>query len=548
MSEVADDHIMHSMSDRVIIKKALDEWLDEVDYADLNDGSYVPSQFSLIFMNFIKLVNGEEGESHKTPPVHLKMLDKLTSPASQIVNLCFRGAAKTTLFFEYLILFLAFYGYLPGFGKIEAMIYVSDSMENGVKAARKNVEFRYHNSAFLQEWIPQAHFTDNYIEFTNRDGHRLGCKMFGAKTGLRGTKIFGKRPPLAVLDDLVSDDDAKSRASMEAIKDTVYKGVNYALDPTRRKIIFNGTPFNKDDIMIEAVESGAWDVNVWPVCERFPCSKEEFIGAWEDRFDYDFIVEQYQNAVLTGKVEGFMQELMLRISSEEERLVQDAEIREYSRVQLLSRRNQFNFYITTDFATSDKQTADFSVISVWAYNSQGDWFWVDGECERQTMDKTVNTLFRMVSEYRPQSVGIEVSGQQLAFIKWLQSEMMQRNIWFNFASSEKSGAPGIRPIQNKLTRFNLVVPLFKAGKMYFPQEWKTSKIMGHFYGQIRLATKNGLKGKDDCIDTISMLMYLNAWKPTQEDERPMIGHNGGPDMFADDEIEENPSSLSSYIV
>ena len=276
MSEVADDHIMHSMSDRVIIKKALDEWLDEVDYADLNDGSYVPSQFSLIFMNFIKLVNGEEGESHKTPPVHLKMLDKLTSPASQIVNLCFRGAAKTTLFFEYLILFLAFYGYLPGFGKIEAMIYVSDSMENGVKAARKNVEFRYHNSAFLQEWIPQAHFTDNYIEFTNRDGHRLGCKMFGAKTGLRGTKIFGKRPPLAVLDDLVSDDDAKSRASMEAIKDTVYKGVNYALDPTRRKIIFNGTPFNKDDIMIEAVESGAWDVNVWPVCERFPCSKEEF--------------------------------------------------------------------------------------------------------------------------------------------------------------------------------------------------------------------------------------------------------------------------------
>ena len=162
--------------------------------------------------------------------------------------------------------------------------------------------------------------------------------------------------------------------------------------------------------MIEAVESGAWDVNVWPVCERFPCSKEEFIGAWEDRFDYDFIVEQYQNAVLTGKVEGFMQELMLRISSEEERLVQDAEIREYSRVQLLSRRNQFNFYITTDFATSDKQTADFSVISVWAYNSQGDWFWVDGECERQTMDKTVNTLFRMVSEYRPQSVGIEGLG------------------------------------------------------------------------------------------------------------------------------------------
>jgi predicted phage terminase large subunit-like protein len=495
-------------------------------------------------MNFIKLVNGQEGESHKTPPVHLKMLDKLAnSTSTQIANLCFRGAAKTTLFFEYFALFLGVFGYLPGFGDVPAMIYVSDSMENGVKSARKNIEFRYHNSDFLKEWLPEAHFTDNYIEFTNREGHRLGIKMFGAKTGIRGTKIFGKRPPLAVLDDLISDDDAKSRASMEAIKDTVYKGINYALDPTRRKIVFNGTPFHKDDIMIEAVESGAWDVNVWPVCERFPCSREEFRGAWEDRFSYDFIMEQYENAVLTGKVEGFMQELMLRISSEEERLVQEEDIRWYSRVNLLERRSQFNFYITTDWAVSDKQTADFSVISVWAYNSNGDWFWVDGICERQTADKTINDLFRLVQQSSPQAVGIEVTGQQLAFIKWLQNEMLTRNIWFSFASSEKSGSPGIRPTTNKLTRFNQVVPLFKAGKIYFPEEMKTSKIMANFLGQIRLATKNGLKGKDDCLDTISMLMYLNAWKPSEHSAPPEPGSGMWKDSFS-----ETPSALSSYVV
>ena len=536
-------HRKKLMNERVIIKKSIDEWLDEVDYHDINSGSYVPSTFALIFMNFVKLVNGSEGESHKTPPVHLKMLDKMLSPRNQIANLCFRGAAKTTLFFEYLVLFIATFGYLPEFGDVTGMIYVSDSMENGVKAARKNVQFRYDHSEFLQEWIPEAYFTDSYLEFTNRDGHKLGCRMFGAQTGLRGTKIFGKRPVLAVLDDLVSDDDAKSRVSMDAIKDNIYKGVNYALDPTRRKIVFNGTPFNKDDIMIEAVESGAWDVNVWPVCEKFPCNREEFVGAWEDRFSYDFVTEQYENAVLTGKVEGFMQELMLRISSDEERLVQNGEIREYSRIQLLERKGVFNFYITTDFATSDKQTADFSVISVWALNAQGDWFWVDGIVERQTMDKTIDDLFRLVQTYKPQSVGVEVSGQQLAFIKWLQREMMERNIWFNFASSEKNNSPGIRPIVNKLARFNLIVPLFKAGKMYFPSEWKTSKIMAHFYGQIRLATKNGLKGKDDCLDTISMLMYLNAWKPSEEIAVPDPGSGMWKDTFPD-----QPSAISSYIV
>lgn len=529
----------------IIIKKTLDEWLDSVDYKWLNDGSYVPSEFSLYFMNFIKLVNGKTGESHKTPPVHLAMLDTAIGPSKHIANLCFRGAAKTTLFFEYFSLFLGVFGYLPNFGDVPGMIYVSDSMDNGVKSARKNTEFRYNNSEFLQEWIPKTSFTDNYIEFQAKDGHLLGIKMFGAKTGLRGTKIFGKRPPLAVLDDLVSDDDARSRTSMNSIKDTVYKGVDYALDPTRRKVIFNGTPFNSEDIMIEAVESGAWDVNVYPVCERFPCTKEEFEGAWEDRFTYEFVQEQYEKAVLTGKLAGFYQELMLRISSEDERLVQDHEIKWYSRQQLLNKRSAFNFYITTDFATKDTETADFSVISVWAYNANGDWYWVDGICERQTMDKTINDLFRLVQEYKPQSVGIEITGQQGAFIQWLQQEMMNRNIWFNFSSSEKSGTPGIRPITNKLSRFNLIVPLFKAGHMFWPEEMKTSIIMGNFMSQIKLATVNGLKGKDDCLDTISMLMYIKAWKPSEELGAVQTEINRWDEMEDD---HSNTSGLASYIV
>ena len=248
-------------------KKDLDQWLDEINYAFLNSSNYHPSEFSLQFMNFIKLVNGEEGESNKTPPVHLAMLDKLTDGKKRIVNLCLRGSGKTTVFMEYLTLYLAVFHEIPGFGPVEGMIYVSDSMENGAKNARKNIEFRYERSEFLKKYVPNAKFTDAYLEFENIKGEKMGVKLYGATTGLRGTKIFGKRPVLAVLDDLISDEAAKSKTVMQLIKDTVYKGVNYALDPTRNKTIFNGTPFNKEDIIIEAVESGAWSVNVWPVCE-----------------------------------------------------------------------------------------------------------------------------------------------------------------------------------------------------------------------------------------------------------------------------------------
>jgi phage terminase large subunit-like protein len=532
------------MSSEDDVKRTVDEWLDLVDYNELNSGNYRPSVFALKFVNFIKLVNGKEGESHQTPVVHLKMLDKIAGKKQRVANLCSRGMAKTTLMFEYLVLYLAVFGEIDGFGPVDSMIYISDSMENGVKSARKNIEFRYNSSEFLQEWIPQknAKFTDSYLEFTNRSGGILGVKMFGAKTGLRGTKIFGKRPPVAVLDDLVSDEDAKSKVAMQAINDTVYKGVNFALDPTRRKIIFNGTPFNKSDILYEAVESGAWDVNVWPICERFPCTREEFRGAWEDRFTYDFVRDEYETARKTGKLAAFNQELMLRISSAEERLVQDDEIRWYSRKQLLQRRNEFNFYITTDFATSSKQTADLAVISVWAYNSNGDWFWVDGCATRQKLDKTIDALFNYVSEYGPQSVGVEISGQQQGFIAWIEREMMNRNNWFNLASN--GHGTGIRPVTDKLARFNMMVPMFKAGKMFFPLEMRESEVMGHFVSQLSLATVNGLKGKDDCIDTISMLQYMNPWKPTAGS-----GHinNESSDYYRDDPTESN-STLSSYIV
>lgn len=524
-----------------LIKQELDAWLNQVDYSYLNSGKYVPSDFALQFANFIKLVNGDTPESHKTPPVHLAMLDKLATRSDYIVNLCARGMAKTTIFMEYLTLYLAVFHELPNFGEVSGMLYVADSMENGAKNARKNIETRYNNSDFLKKWLPEVKFTDTYLEFKNKAGQMLGVKLFGATTGIRGTKIFAKRPTLCVLDDLISDEASKSKTVMQLIRDTIYKGINHALDPVHRKVIFNGTPFNKDDVLLEAVESGAWEVNVWPVCEKFPVEKENFQGAWPDRFTYEFIKDQYDMSVKTGQINAFNQELMLRITSEEDRLIQTEEIRWYSRQDLLAKRSNFNFYITTDFATSSKQTADDSVISVWAYNANGDWFWVDGVCAKQSMAKSVDDLFKMVLLYKPQEVGIEVTGQQGAFISWLQKEQMSRNIWFNFARMPNTNTLGIRPTVDKLTRLNMVVPWFKAGKMYFPEEMKTSTIMGTFMQEIKLATRSGLKGHDDCLDTISMLAYLNPWRPQES----MLVNEEGKTIY-EDYPELDPGYVSTY--
>lgn len=861
----------------------VEDYLNATNY--IVDPKYVPSEFALEFVTFIKLVNGKQGEENKTPLVHYYMLDTLTHGGTRVINLCHRGAAKTTVMGEYLFLYIATYGEVPGFGKLDLALYVSDSIENGIKNMRKNLEFRWENSEFLKQYVPRIHFTDIRWEFENADGKLFIVKGYGAKalalnselftlngrttigdcqvgdrifgadgklttitakseifhkpmyrislndgrsievsedhlnpvvintnpnntvrweelvlttkellaqpllhtkkgnlrhrgtsskslvfvkniepleypeadlpidpytlgvvigdgrirkdcgsveltvhcdelshyhfqvpyefgkiyvdprsnavtqsirglgrrlkamelnvrgeqkfipyeyfqgsieqrlallqglmdtdgtvsekgrcsftssshqlvddlaclvrslggtasaitkhvsseayrvevwlnmnpfrlprkaarfvpkvkhvavtsivsiadapsqciavdneerqfvtqcyfrthnTGVRGAKEMGKRPQLAVLDDLISDEDARSDTVIKAVEDTVYKAVNYALHPTKNMIIWSGTPFNARDPLYKAVESGAWAVNVFPVCEHFPCEKKDFKGSWPDRFTYEYVKEQYDKSILLGKVDTFNQELMLRIMSDEDRMILDSDIGWYKLDAVIKNKGKFNFYITTDFATSIKQSADYSVISVWAYNNAGDWLWVDGVCKRQLMDKNVDDLFRLAQMYKPQQVGVEVTGQQGGFVTWIQNQMLERNIYFPLASEGNDSKPGIRPNTNKLVRFNTVVPWFKSRKIFFPLERKNEPPMQECITELSLASVSGFKSKhDDFIDTISMLSALNPWKPSEE---ALLVKEDGGSMWELDVAESSYDRRASYIV
>lgn len=454
---------------------------------------------------------------------------------------------NTTLLGEYLFLYLAVFGEIPEFGSISLAIYVSDSIDNGVKNMRKNLEFRRDNSDFLLKVLPKVRFTDTRWEFTNIDGRKFIVKGYGAKTGVRGAKEMGIRPQLAVLDDLLSDEDARSPTVISSIEDTVYKAIDYALDPERRKIIWSGTPFNASDPLYKAVESGAWKVNVYPVCEQFPCAKEDFRGSWEERFSYEYVMRQYTKAKLLGKIDTFNQELMLRIMSEEDRLIQDGDITWYERTPVLQHKERYNFYITTDFATSEKTSADFSVISVWAYTKNEDWLWVDGICAKQDMNDNLNDLFRLVQMYNPLSVGVEVSGQQGGFVSLIQREMGYKDTWFDLATDNNSNSPGIRPNTNKLQRFNTAVPLFKRHKIKFPIELKNTAPMLQCMDELSLVSRKGFKSKhDDFSDTISMLTVMRPWAPSYEIE--MVQDDSGIWISQEITDEYDSGAMSSYVV
>jgi len=495
--------------------KVLEDYLNEAKY-EFED--YVPSKDAIKFVNFIKLVNGGE-EANKTPVVHFKVLDNVFSMKKRHAIVCHRGFAKTTLMSEYMFMYIAVFGSIPNFGEISLALYVADSAEGGAKNLRKNIEFRYNQSDFMQEYVPYIRFTDNRLEFRNKSGKTFIVKMYGAKTNIRGTKEMGIRPQLVVMDDLLSDQDAKSKTELENVKNNVHNAIAKALDPRKSKTIYVGTPFNKNDPLVEVVESGTWDVSVYPLCEKYPISRENFKGSWEDRFPYEYVEDEYNSAKAVGRIHSFNQELMLRVISEDDMIVTENDILLYDRPKFLKNRSKYLFYITTDFATSEKASSDYSVLSVWAVDSNKNYFLVDTVIERQLMDKNIKDLFMLVRKYKPQSVGIEITGQQGGFISWVRERMVEEGTYFNIATEPGKTTLGIRPTMDKFKRFMDVVPLFKSKKIWLPKQFKDNNYYKEVFDELNNVSIDGFKSKhDDFLDTISMLMLMEIIAPSNDVE------------------------------
>ena len=68
-----------------------------------------------------------------------------------------------------------------------------------------------------------------------------------------------------------------------------------------------------------------------------------------------------------------------------------------------------------------------------------------------------------------------------------------------------------------MVRFNTVVPLFKAKKIWLPKDMDNSELVIEAKDELKNASAGGFKSKhDDFIDTVSMLSSLQVWKPSEE--------------------------------
>jgi len=363
------------------------------------------------------------------------------------------------------------------------------------------------------------------IQCNNRDIEKVIGENHAYST------LFGISKNCIIFDDIIKNEaDANSKIIMKKLKSMMYADAENALGGKKGKIIAINTPFNKNDPVYQALESGTWTPVCIPMCEKIDdnITKKEFVGAWEPMHSYERVKERYEDALGTNSIREFNQELMLRISNEEDRLVPESLIQFIDTAKIKARASQYNWYLTTDYTSTGSKGSDFSGAALWAVASSGDIFLVDLTLKKMELEEQYRTTFKMVESVfgnaRWVDVGVEVDGQQNIHIYSLKQMMVDRNTFFSFARQKgaKIGSEGIRSRLeggNKHWRFRQMLPLFQNRKIWFNEALKDTPDMRELMEEIKYTSYTSIGSKhDDGLDLISQINMIDIIYPAKEFE------------------------------
>lgn len=457
----------------------------------------------------------------------------VSSPTKSFLTDGYTVTHNSTVITAYLPIYCAVTGKIPNFGDIMFMVGFGDSQQAGAKVQANTIRDFCSDSVFCKNYFEKMRFTDEECEFIRKGEGLIKKRAFmykvkGAAGGsVRGIRYRTERPSAFLFDDIIkSEAEANSPVIMKKLHSMIYADAENALG-RKGFIIAVNTPFNKKDPVYSALEGGIWTPICLPLCEKISLDlkEEEYISSWPSMHPYAKTMKRYTNAFYGCTLREFNQELMLRISSEEDRMIKDDMIQWFNRKSVVKALDNFTILITTDFTASNvTKNGDNSGIAVWAIGADDDKYLVDLELKNRTIQEQYDALFMMVSKWgkhgRVLEVGIEVDGQQKLNLFALKQMMIEKGIWFRFArqkgsASNSEGILSRAAGGNKHMRFKYMMPSFERHKIHFAEELRNTADMKEMLEELNYVTFESIGSKkDDGLDLISQLGMIEYILPT----------------------------------
>jgi predicted phage terminase large subunit-like protein len=284
-----------------------------------------------------------------------------------------------------------------------------------------------------------------------KDGYQFRIDAKGSEQKVRGLKWRNKRPDLIVCDDLENDEIVMNKDRREKFRGWFHK----ALLPCRAKggkIVVVGTVLHMDSQLERLLNDPDW------YTVRYAAHNEDFSAIlWPERYtqeDFEVIRNGY---IRMGMPEGYSQEYLNYPIDESTAYFRREDFKYYNKEELDYSR--LTFYSAVDFAISQKEKSDYTVILTVGIDSSNRMYVVDVERGRWDAKEIIDNMLETQRTWEPVIMTVEEGHIRKALGPFLKEEMLRSGTIINLLE--------MVPSKDKETRARSIQARLKQGTVYF---------------------------------------------------------------------------------
>jgi hypothetical protein len=343
-----------------------------------------------------------------TPSFHYEIIRDLHGSDRRVLELAFRGAAKSTRAEEYITIGACF-------RRFRNFIIVGESATRACErlAAIKH-ELDYNEQInYLFGSLHGDVWNEDKIVLTNG----VVLQAFGRGQSLRGTKHEDVRPDGCLIDDVEDEESVATPEGRNKVHQWFMRTLLPALAPGA-SVRMLANLLDPDCLAARLRKSGVWTVREYP-WEHISGDGDR-VATWPSRFSLEHIDQVKAEYEAAGMMNEYMQEYMVQAMDPSSRTFTSDLFKVVPRV-----RTWEPTYAVYDPARTVKATSSYTGKVVFSWIGQRMVIW-EAEGKSWMPDEIVEDIFKTALAYQPIKIGVEKNGLEEFLLQPIRSEMLKR--------------------------------------------------------------------------------------------------------------------------
>ena len=417
----------------------------------------------------------------KSPAFHEDIGQRLYAPTRKNLILVFRDGAKTTLL-------RAFCAQRIAYDISRTIMFVSVSQDHAIHSIRwlKKAVERNGNYRDVFGLRPGNKWTDEWIEIENAiTGTIVNVLALGITGQIRGFNLDDFRPDLIVADDILSDENTRTKDQREKVSDlfegALYNSLAAQTEAPSAKIALLQTPFHQDDEAMRCAKDPHWNPAVYGILDA------EGKSVWETKFPTAQVYEERDSAFIRGRKRLWMREKMCVILKGENQLLDSEKLKYWTEVP-----TDLLHFMSIDPASAESPKADENVVMCIGVKDS-DVYVLGYEASTNVMpDRCTTQFFDLAFRFPPiLRAGVESIAYQRILAWYIETEMRNRGIYVPIDKIQDQRKKSDKILQH--------IPLLLAyGHLYIHPSMRT------FIEQMDEWDPSDDMVHDDILDALSM--------------------------------------------